>query len=202
MPSRVHRPAAAFATALLLLANGAAIAPLAAQEAEPAKFLTPGKGSDLATARCGICHDVTHITRARLSRGEWQDNVRNMIERGAPIDPAEVPSIIDYLATYYNRDSEPPPPAPAAAASGGDPVQRLLANNACNGCHALAQKIVGPSFREIATRYATDNSATAKLRAKIKTGGAGNWGAIPMPPHAGLSEAELAQLAGWILAQK
>jgi sulfite dehydrogenase len=195
------RPAAVGAI-LLFLAGSAACAPLGAQETEPAKFLTPGKGSDLATARCGICHDVTHITRAKLSRGEWQDNVRNMIERGAPIDPAEVPAIIDYLATYYNRDSEPPPPDPAAATTAGDPVQRLLANNACNGCHALTQKIVGPSFRDIAIRYANEGGAGARLAAKIKAGGAGNWGAIPMPPHAGLTDTDLAQLVGWILAQK
>lgn len=193
------RPAAVGAI-LLFLAGGAAFAPLGAQETEPAKFLTPGKGSDLATARCGICHDVTHITRARLSRGEWQDNVRNMIERGAPIDPAEVPAIVDYLATYYNRDSEPPPPDPVA--TGADPVERLLANNACNGCHALTQKIVGPSFRDIATRYASESGAGARLAAKIKAGGAGNWGAIPMPPHPALTDADLSQLVGWILTQK
>jgi cytochrome c551/c552 len=201
MPRQLCRRSALIA-AVLLLANGAAVAPLAAQEAEPAKSLTPGKGSDLTNARCGICHDVTHITRAKLSRGEWQDNVRNMIERGAPIEPGEIPAIIDYLATYYNRDSEPPPADTAATTTGGDPVQRLLANNACNGCHALTQKIVGPSFREIAARYASDGGARARLAAKIKAGGAGNWGAIPMPPHAQFTDADLAQLAVWILAQK
>ena len=164
------------------------------------RTLTPGKGSDLTSARCGICHEVTHITRGKLSRGEWQDNVKNMIERGAPIDPAEVPVIVEYLATYYNRDAEAPPPA--AAPAGGDPVQGLLSANACSGCHGIAQKIVGPAFREIAARYAADKSAPAKLAAKIKSGGAGNWGTIPMPPHAALADAELAQLVDWILAQK
>ncbi len=194
------RHGAVCAAALMLLVNGAAIAPLSAQESEAPRTLTPGKGSDLASARCGICHDVTHITRGKLSRGEWQDNVRNMIERGAPIAPGEIAPIVDYLATYYNRDTEAPP-AEAVAAT-GDPVQRLLADNACSGCHAMAQKIVGPSFRDIAARYASDKGAAAKLGAKIRAGGAGNWGAIPMPAHARLSDAELAQLAGWILAQK
>ena len=188
------------AALLCLTAAGLALAPLAAQENEPSRTLTPGKGADLTSARCGICHDVTHITRGKLSRGEWQDNVRNMLERGAPIDPAEVPVIIDYLATYYNRDAEAPPPE--AAPAGGDPVQRLLAANACTGCHGVAQKIVGPSFREIAARYAGDKTASTKLGAKIKSGGAGNWGTIPMPAHASLSGAELAQLVGWILTQK
>lgn len=185
---------------LCIVALGMAALPLAAQDNEPSRTLTPGKGSDLTSARCGICHDVTHITRGKLSRGEWQDNVRNMIERGAPIDPAEVPVIVDYLATYYNRETEAPPPE--AAPAGGDPVQRLLAANACTGCHGATQKIVGPSFREIATRYAGDKAASTKLAAKIKGGGAGNWGTIAMPAQASLSDAELALLVGWILAQK
>jgi len=182
------------------VAIGLTAAPSTAQDNEPSRTLTPGKGSDLTSARCGICHEVTHITRGKLSRGEWQDNVKNMIERGAPIDPAEVPVIVEYLATYYNRDSEAP--LPEAAPANADPVQRLLAVNACSGCHGLTQKIVGPAFREIAARYAGDKSAASKLAAKIKSGGAGNWGTIAMPPHASLTDAELAQLAGWILAQK
>ena len=188
------------AALLCFVAIGLAVAPLAAQENVPSRTLTPGKGSDLTSARCGICHDVTHITRGKLSRGEWQDNVKNMIERGAPIDPAEVPVIIDYLATYYNRDAEAPPPE--AAPANGDPVQRLLAANACTGCHGVSQKIVGPSFREIAARYAGDKSASTKLSAKIKSGGAGNWGTIPMPAHASLADADLAQLVSWVLSQK
>ena len=66
---------------------GLTAVPSAAQDNEPSRTLTPGKGSDLTSARCGICHEVTHITRGKLSRGEWQDNVKNMIERGAPIAP-------------------------------------------------------------------------------------------------------------------
>lgn len=190
------------AATVLFLLHGAVIAPTAAQEAEPAKFLTPGKGSDLTTTRCGICHDVTHITRARLSRGEWQDNVKNMIERGAPIEAGEIPLIIDYLAAYYSRDAAAPPADATANAASSDPVQKLLSENACSACHGVSQKIVGPSFREVAARYAADGNAGSKLAAKIKAGGAGNWGAIPMPPHPGLSDADLAQLVGWIRAQK
>ena len=188
---------AAIAAALLLCA---AAAP--AQESEPAKTLTPGKGSDLTSTRCGICHEVTHITLARLSRGEWEDNVKNMIERGAPIAPAEIPVIIEYLATYYNRDAAAPAPDATAAASGADPVQKLLAANACLGCHGVSQQIVGPAFRDVATRYAGDKTASGRLAAKIKAGGSGNWGRLAMPAHAHLKDAELAQLVDWILAQK
>jgi sulfite dehydrogenase len=175
-----------------------------AQEPAPSKTLTPGKGADLTMARCALCHEITHITRAKLSRGEWQDNVRNMIERGMPIAPEEIPIVVEYLATYYNRDSAAPAPDAAAAADAAaqDPVRRLLTDNACLSCHGIDQPIVGPSFREVAARYAGDGGASARLAAKIKAGGAGNWGTVPMPPHAGLSDAQLTQITAWILGRK
>ena len=62
-----------------------------AQDEPPApKFLAPGPGVEITTTRCVLCHDATHITRTRLSRGEWEFNIKNMIERGAPIAPAEI----------------------------------------------------------------------------------------------------------------
>ena len=144
------------AAAVMLAIGGAAIAPLSAQEAAPARTLTPGKGADLTMARCALCHEITHITRARLSRGEWQDNVRNMIERGMPIAPDEIPIVVEYLATYYNRDSAAPAadPAEVYAAAAQDLVQGLIGDNACLSCHGVDQKIVGPSFREVAARFA------------------------------------------------
>lgn len=186
----------------------AAIAAVAlAQEGEPSKTLIPGKGSDLTTARCATCHDAQHITRARLSRGEWEFNIKNMIERGAPIAPAEIPIILEYLATYYNRDTPPPPPDPAAASfgldgAGNDPMEKLLAANACLACHTRDQRLVGPSFREVASKYAGEADAAAKLVKKVKEGGAGAWGSVPMPPHPTIPDADLAQVVGWILQQR
>ena len=172
-----------------------------AQEIAPPRSLAPGQGADLTMARCGICHDITHITRAKLSRGEWEDNVRNMVERGAPIPPGDIPVIVDYLSTYYNRDVAAPG-AGAVTASTQSRLQPLLADNACLGCHGIEDKIVGPSFREIAARYAQDHSALDRLTAKIRTGGAGAWGQVPMPPHPQLSADELNQLANWVLSQR
>ncbi|HKA43138.1 MAG TPA: c-type cytochrome [Burkholderiales bacterium] len=182
------------------------VAPSVAQDAEPSKTLIPGKGSALTTARCATCHDAQHITRTRLSRGEWEFNIKNMIERGAPIAPAEVPLILEYLATYYNRDSPAPPPDPDAASygtdGGGDPVQRLLNANACVACHALDKRVVGPSFKDVAAKYAGDGEAAARLGRKIKEGGAGSWGNVPMPPNPALPDADLGEIVGWILKLK
>lgn len=183
----------------LLLAAGLAHAQ-PADEPEPPRTLTPGKGVELTTARCVTCHDATHITRTKLSRGEWEFNIKNMIERGAQIAPGEIAPILEYLATYYNRDVAPPPPTVAAAS--GDPVANLLNANACTACHQLDKRVVGPSFKEVAAKYGADSAAAATLATKIKQGGSGVWGAAPMPPNAGLSDADVQQLVAWILQQK
>ena len=184
--------------AALMAAAGIAFA----QDAEPSRTLTPGQGVELTTARCVICHDAQHITRTKLSRGEWDFNIKNMIERGAPIAPQEIAPILDYLATYYNRDVAPPPTSASASSGGGDAITNLLNANACTACHQTDKRVVGPAFREVTAKYAGDAAAAAKLESKIRLGGSGVWGAVPMPPNAALSEAELKQLVSWILQQK
>jgi sulfite dehydrogenase len=196
--------AAAALAAAVLLESGVAVAPLAAQEPEPPRTLMPGRGVELTTARCVICHDAQHITRARLSREEWLFNVKNMIERGAPISAEEIPPIVEYLATYYNRDTPPPaapPGAQSAAAPAADPAQALLTTHACIACHAVDRKLIGPAFRDIAQRYAGQSDAAALLSRRIREGGIGAWGQVPMPPHPQLSPADASALVQWILAR-
>ena len=163
--------------------------------------LTSGPGATLTENKCKICHELQHIRRTPLSRGEWADNLRNMKERGTPMDDAEIAIILDYLSVYYSRDPAPPP-APDTLAGGGDPIQKLLNASACLGCHALDKRVVGPSFREIAARHAGDSAAAERLRVKIREGGQGAWGVVPMPPNPGLPDADLKTLVGWVLGQK
>lgn len=161
--------------------------------------LIPGPGSTLTENKCKICHELQHISRSPLSRGEWADNLKNMKERGTPMTEAEMAVILDYLALYYNREKPAPPPSPDTLAGGGDPIQRLLEANGCVGCHAPDRKIVGPAFREIAAKYAGDGTAAARLAQKIRQGGQGAWGNVPMPPNPGLSDADLQNVVGWLL---
>lgn len=69
--------------------------------------------------------------------------------------------------------------APASAAN----LSSLLSKNSCTACHAVDKKIVGPSFKDVAAKYRTDKDAATKLFTKIRQGGAGVWGSIPMPPQ-------------------
>jgi cytochrome c len=87
--------------------------------------------------------------------------------------------------------------APADAASG----MALARKHACVSCHALDQRVVGPSFKEIAARYRGAGAAGAALVDKMKAGGAGTWGPVPMPPQAHVGDADLEALARWILAE-
>lgn len=165
--------------------------------------LIAGPGSTLTENKCKICHELAHIRRAQLSPGEWADNLKNMKERGAPIDEAETAVIHKYLSTYYNRDLAAPAPSPdTLAAPDHDPAHKLLTANACTGCHDTEKRVVGPSFREIAAKYAGDAGAPARLVAKVRSGGAGAWGPVPMPPNAAVAEAELRAMVDWVLAVK
>ncbi|MBV8037677.1 c-type cytochrome [Roseateles sp.] len=92
-----------------------------------------------------------------------------------------------------------PSPAPAAAPSAAAAALALLKKHSCTACHGMDQKLVGPGFKQVATKYASRGDAEAYLAAKIKAGGQGVWGPIPMPAQP-LSDAELKAIAGWLAA--
>ena len=79
--------------------------------------------------------------------------------------------------------------------------QVLAQKKNCMACHAVEKKVVGPSYKDVAKKYA-GQAAAAKLSTKIMKGGAGVWGAIPMPANPQVSQAEADTLAKWVLAQQ
>ena len=76
----------------------------------------------------------------------------------------------------------------------------MAKKNACMACHAVDKKLVGPSYNDVAKKYAGQKDAEATLAKSIKAGGSGKWGPVPMPAQAALSEADALTLANWILA--
>lgn len=78
--------------------------------------------------------------------------------------------------------------------------QQVAAANACMGCHAVDRKLVGPSFLQIAAKYKGDPQAPAKLARKVKDGGSGVWGMIPMPAHQSMSDADIRTVVDWVLS--
>jgi cytochrome c len=79
--------------------------------------------------------------------------------------------------------------------------QALAQKKNCMACHAVEKKVVGPAYKDVAKKYAGQN-AEAKLAAKIKQGGSGVWGAIPMPANPQVSDAEARQLVAWVMSLK
>ncbi len=77
--------------------------------------------------------------------------------------------------------------------------QALAQKKNCMACHAVEKKVVGPSYKDVAKKYAGQAAAT-KLSTKILNGGAGVWGAIPMPANPQVSQAEADALAKWVLS--
>ena len=71
----------------------------------------------------------------------------------------------------------------------------------CMSCHAVDKKLVGPAYKDVAAKYKGDKGAVDKLAAKIKSGGKGAWGEIPMPPN-NVTDDEAKKLAAWALAAK
>ena len=90
----------------------------------------------------------------------------------------------------------------ATGAVYADPGTDLLAKSGCTVCHAPDKKIVGPAYNEVAAKYKGDASAPAKLADKVKKGGSGVWGPVPMPPNAAVSDADIKTLVAYILALK
>ena len=75
----------------------------------------------------------------------------------------------------------------------------LAEKSGCLGCHAIATKLVGPTYQDVAEKYAGQSDAKEKLVQSIRNGGVGRWGQMPMLPQAQLSEADAKKLAAWIL---
>ena len=72
----------------------------------------------------------------------------------------------------------------------------------CMTCHTVDKKLVGPSYKDVAAKYKADKAADTKLYDKIKKGGTGVWGQIPMPPNTQVNDAEIKTLVSWILSLK
>jgi cytochrome c len=78
--------------------------------------------------------------------------------------------------------------------------EELLKKNACTACHAVDKKLVGPGYKEVAAKYKGQKDAAAKLADKVKKGGQGAWGPIPMPPNPNVSDADVNAMVKFILA--
>ena len=99
------------------------------------------------------------------------------------------------------------PAGAATAPAAGAPLDlasgtAMMQKDGCSACHAIDKKIVGPSYQDVAAKYKGDKDALAKLTQKVKGGGSGVWGPVPMPPNAQVPDADIKALVSWILGLK
>jgi len=90
----------------------------------------------------------------------------------------------------------------ASICTGAHADEELMRRGGCTGCHEVDEKLIGPAYRDVATRYRNQPEALQGLFKKVRAGGKGSWGDTPMPPNGEdkLSNDELRKLLQWILA--
>jgi cytochrome c5 len=125
----------------------------------------------------------------------------------APSGAAAVAAAAPAVAPAATAATATPAAATAAPAKPGAPLdlkaaEALMQKDGCAACHGIDKKIVGPSYVEVAAKYKGDAGANAKLTQKVKAGGAGVWGQIPMPPNPQVPDDDIKALVNWILALK
>jgi cytochrome c551/c552 len=119
--------------------------------------------------------------------------------------PAVVPTtryddLTHPAAPQPDRETTPPvnSNAPAKTESSTDPRAKI-SQYGCIACHAIDTKVVGPAFRDVAAKYQGQRDVQPRLEDKVRNGGVGVWGDIPMPPNSAVPPAEIHALVSWIL---
>jgi cytochrome c len=92
--------------------------------------------------------------------------------------------------------------AAAVSDAGAQSGEALLKKHGCTACHDVDKKLIGPAYKEVADKYRGDAGAPAKLAAKVKHGGSGVWGQVPMPPNPQIPDADLNHMISFILSRK
>jgi cytochrome c551/c552 len=220
-----RRRTTSFPFALAALAAMAAVA-VSAAPAKPKPIQLPAEtvklkssslpGYAIAQQKCAMCHSADYIAYQPpgMTVAQWTAEMTKMQRLyGAPISDGEVKVLGVYFAATYgdaksvtatDRALTAEASAPAAkppALAGAIDVQALLNANACLGCHAVAQKLVGPAYHDVANKYKADPAGPSKIAASIKDGSTGKWGTVPMPPFAQLTDGQIKALAEFVMKQ-
>jgi cytochrome c len=89
----------------------------------------------------------------------------------------------------------------ATTAMAAPNAEALAQKSNCLMCHSVDKKILGPAYKEVAAKYKGDKAAEARLIQKVKAGGSGAWGDMPMPPNSPqVKDEEIKTLVQWILS--
>jgi len=79
--------------------------------------------------------------------------------------------------------------------------EALLKKHNCTACHQIDKKVVGPAYKEVAKKYKGQKDIAVKLAEKVKKGGQGAWGPVPMPPNPQVPDADIKKMVEFILSR-
>ncbi|MGD8909502.1 MAG: c-type cytochrome [Chromatiales bacterium] len=88
----------------------------------------------------------------------------------------------------------------AVANANAEDASALATQRGCMACHQLETKVVGPAYKDVAAKYKDQEGALDSLVAKVKAGGSGVWGPVPMPPNAHVSDEDIKTIVAWVLS--
>jgi cytochrome c551/c552/cytochrome c5 len=181
----------------------------------------PPKGGNPDLADIEVQRAVVYMTNR--SGASFKEPPPPAATASAAIPPATTASAAPAAAAPAPSSSTAAPAAAATGAAGATPAaataapgatakasgpldlaaaQALMQKDGCGACHAVDKKIVGPAFQDVAAKYKGDAGALAKLTQKVKAGGVGVWGPVPMPPNSWVADGDIQALVTWILALK
>lgn len=138
--------------------------------------------------------DIDKETDQYYTASVRRGKVRNGAVYMPPFDGILSQEAVWAIKAYLETRREPDDAGPV------NPMEQLARKSACLSCHGVDNRMVGPAYREIAKRYERDRNAEAKLVRKIRKGGVGAWGKVPMPPMDAVPEQDIKTLVKWILA--
>lgn len=167
-------------------------------------------GTSAYNQNCARCHGLEAISGGiapdlrkldidkETDKYFLQSVLRGKVRNGAvympPFEGIFPQEAIWAIRSYIDTRHEEENTVPVSA------METLAKKSSCLSCHATDARGVGPAYREVAKKYAKDKKADVKLLAKVKKGGAGNWGKVPMPPMEAVPEEDLKALIQWILS--
>ncbi len=169
----------------------AALVKVAISGVQTPKGVMPPRGGDATLTDWEVGAAVVHM--ANQSGASFKEPPKPAAPPAPPPQAAAAPAPAAAKAAA-------PAAAPVAAASANP--EQLLQKFGCLACHAVDKKSIGPSYKEVAAKYANDKGAPAALAKKVKAGGQGVWGQVAMPPHPQVSDADLQAMVKFILAHK
>jgi cytochrome c5 len=174
---------------------------------EPGKVMPP-KGGNPDLADVEVQRAVVYM--ANLSGASFKEPPAPAATAAGSASSTSPAAAAPTAATAANAAGATPAAtatAGSAPAKAGAPLdlasgQAAMQKDGCAACHAVDKKIVGPAYQDVAAKYRGDSGALTKLTQKVKAGGVGVWGSVPMPPNSFVADGDIKALVSWILTLK